>query len=105
LVPNTGLPSFTNGPGFASGVGEEGLDVDPFRLFSISPSSSASNRLDRSGVGGFDLGKVGSELHKCVGEPDELARRTPVQSSGVPVTVSGVVKASSPESLSFTRSE
>ena len=42
LLPNTGLPSFRSGPGFAVLVGGVAFEVDPFRLFSRSFFLSAS---------------------------------------------------------------
>ena len=103
MVPNTGLPSFTIGPGFASVVVEEGLDDGSLSLVLDLLLLFRLDRFDRSGVSGFDFGKVGPELHKRAGEPDELAANSRSNSSGVPVTVSGVVRASSPESPSFMR--
>src|ERR1019366_7297527 len=103
LVPYTGLPAFPTGPVVASGVVEQAFEMDPFRLFSISFFFSASTALTAVAWAASISARLDPSFTNASVNPTSWPANSRSSSPGAPVTVSGVVKASSPESLSFKR--
>src|SRR5579872_5411557 len=103
LLPNTGLPSLISGPGVADGVVVAGFVTVPLRLFSSSFFLSASTAFTAVACAASTSERLDPSLTKEPVKATSCPGNSRSNSSGVPVTVKGVVSEQSPESPSFKR--